>query len=84
MRKVVESYDDLQDEIKDWDSTLMDGLEDEEPMVYEPSVQDEDWKIVDEEQEIVQSTPPPQPTVVPRQPLPIYKTKTQESSKRYF
>jgi hypothetical protein len=84
MRKVVESYDDLQDEIKDWDSTLMDGLEDEEPMVYEPSVQDEDWKIVDEEQEIVQTPPPPQPTVIPRQPLPIYKTKTQESSKRYF
>jgi hypothetical protein len=84
MRKVVESYDDLQDEIKDWDSTLMDGLEDEKPMVYEPLVQDEDWKIVDEEQEIVQTPPPPQPTVIPRQPLPIYKTKTQESSKRYF
>ena len=84
MRKVVESYDDLQDEIKDWDSTLMDGLEDEEPMVYEPSVQDEDWKIVDEEQEIVQTTPPPQPTVIPRQPLPIYKTKKQEPTKRYF
>jgi len=29
MRKVVEAYDDLQDEIKEWDSTLMDGLEDD-------------------------------------------------------
>lgn len=29
MRKVVDSYDNLQEEIKDWDSTLMDGLEDE-------------------------------------------------------
>jgi hypothetical protein len=29
MRKVVEAYDDLEDEIKEWDSTLMDGLEDE-------------------------------------------------------
>lgn len=30
MRQVVESYDDLQEEIKDWDVTLQDGLEDEE------------------------------------------------------
>ena len=30
MRKVVEKYDDLQDEIDVWDSTLLDGLEDEE------------------------------------------------------
>ena len=29
MRKVVDSYDDLQDDIKEWDSTLMDGLEEE-------------------------------------------------------
>mgnify|MGYP000288591598 CR=1 FL=1 len=29
MRKVVDSYDNLQEEIKDWDQTLMDGLEDE-------------------------------------------------------
>lgn len=29
MRKVVDSYDNLQEEIKDWDNTLMDGLEDE-------------------------------------------------------
>lgn len=29
MRKVVDSYDNLQEEMKDWDSTLMDGLEDE-------------------------------------------------------
>ena len=27
MRKVVEAYDDLEDELKDWDSTLQDGLE---------------------------------------------------------
>ena len=63
----------------------MDGLEDEEPMSYEPSPQDEDWKIVDEEQETVQTPPsPPQPTVVPKSPQPIYKTKPQEYSKRYF
>lgn len=30
MRRVVESYDDLQEEIKDWDATLQDGLEEEE------------------------------------------------------
>ena len=30
MRKVVDKYDDLQDEIDVWDSTLLDGLEDEE------------------------------------------------------
>ena len=29
MRKVVDKYDDLQDEINVWDSTLQDGLEDE-------------------------------------------------------
>jgi chaperonin cofactor prefoldin len=29
MRKVVDAYDDLQEEIKEWDSTLMDGLEDD-------------------------------------------------------
>jgi hypothetical protein len=28
MRKVVDSYDDLQSEIEDWDSTLNDGLDD--------------------------------------------------------
>ena len=27
MRKVVDSYDNFQEEIKDWDNTLMDGLE---------------------------------------------------------
>jgi len=30
MRKVVEAYDDLEDEIKEWDVTLEDGLEDVE------------------------------------------------------
>jgi hypothetical protein len=30
MRRVVESYDDLQEEINEWDATLADGLEDEE------------------------------------------------------
>ncbi|MFY7883315.1 MAG: hypothetical protein ACOVOV_00575 [Dolichospermum sp.] len=29
MRNVVDSYDSLQEEIKDWDVTLMDGIEDE-------------------------------------------------------
>ena len=42
MRNVVEAYDDLQDEIKEWDSTLMDGLDDEK----------NDWEIVDEEPQI--------------------------------
>ncbi len=28
MRKVVDAYDTLEDEIKDWDATLNDGLED--------------------------------------------------------
>lgn len=30
MRGVVDAYDDLEDEIKDWDSTIADGLEDDE------------------------------------------------------
>jgi hypothetical protein len=60
MRKVVDSYDDLKSEIEnnegsdiyteedfsDWDSTLNDGLEDEDT----PSV--DDWQIVDEEPQI--------------------------------
>lgn len=29
MRKVVDKYDDLQEEIEDWDTTLQDGLEEE-------------------------------------------------------
>ena len=29
MREVVDKYDDLQEEIEDWDTTLQDGLEDE-------------------------------------------------------
>jgi hypothetical protein len=36
MRKVVEAYDDLEDEMKIWDETLMDGLEDES--VEEPKI----------------------------------------------
>jgi hypothetical protein len=39
MRKVVDSYDTLQEEIKDWDNTLMDGLE-KEPEVKEPMLAD--------------------------------------------
>jgi hypothetical protein len=60
MRKVVDSYDDLKSEIEnnegtdiyteedfsDWDSTLMDGLEDED------TPPTDDWKIVDEEPQI--------------------------------
>jgi hypothetical protein len=60
IRKVVDSYDDLKSEIEnnegsdiyteedfsDWDSTLNDGLEDEDT----PSV--DDWQIVDEEPQI--------------------------------
>ena len=40
MRNVVSAYDDLQDEIKEWDTTLQDGSE-----------QEEDWQIKDEEAE---------------------------------
>ena len=39
MRNVVNSYDTLQEEIKDWDNTLMDGLENE-PEVKEPMLAD--------------------------------------------
>jgi hypothetical protein len=48
MRKVVNSYNDLQSEIKDWDNTLMDGLEDEETEDEDLTLT-EDWKIIDEE-----------------------------------
>ena len=30
MRKIVEAYGDLEDEIKDWDATLNDGLDDDD------------------------------------------------------
>ena len=87
MRKVVESYDTLNDEIGDWDVTLNDGLEEIYPEEIEstpipeltPEPEPTDWQVVDEEKEYF--TPPP-PTVIPTQPLPIYKTKTD--SKRYF
>jgi hypothetical protein len=52
-----------EDELKDWDSTLMDGLEDEEwedkDLIEEESPKD--WKIIDEENLSFQinSTPPP-------------------------
>ena len=39
MRNVVDSYDNLQEEIQDWDNTLMDGLENE-PEVKEPMLAD--------------------------------------------
>lgn len=47
MRKVVESYDDLQEEMDDWDVTLLDGLEDEEDLINFH----EDWDPVKEEVE---------------------------------
>ena len=61
MRKVVDAYDTLNDEIKDnegtdiyteedfsdWDSTLMDGLDDEE--WEDEDLTPKDWEIVDEE-----------------------------------
>ena len=91
MRKVVESYDDLQDEIKDWDSTLMDGLEDEEPMVYEPTPQDEDWKIVDDEETVtpVEEPRPEVYTYEPKMPQGLgawarKKWERDNNSKRYF
>jgi hypothetical protein len=66
MRKVVDAYDTLVDEIEDnegtdiytkedfsdWDSTLMDGLEDEEEIKDEDLTSTEDWKIIDEEPQI--------------------------------
>ena len=55
MRKVVDKYDDLQDEIDVWDSTLQDGLEDEswEPVEEEFNTLDlnKDGVIDDEEKE---------------------------------
>ncbi len=35
MRKVVDAYDTLENEIKDWDATLNDGLKDEKPYDFE-------------------------------------------------
>jgi len=55
MRNVVSAYDDLQDEIKEWDTTLQDGLE-----------QEEDWQIKDEEQEPYEVyTGPQEPELTP-------------------
>ena len=67
MRKVVDTYDTLNDKIKDnegsdiyteedlsdWDSTLMDGLDEEEEWEDEDLLPNEnDWQIVDEEPQI--------------------------------
>jgi hypothetical protein len=66
MQSVVEVYDNLQDEIKDnegsdiyteedlsdWDSTLMDGLEEEKWEDKDLQPVENDWQIVDEEPEI--------------------------------
>jgi hypothetical protein len=66
MKKVVDAYDTLKDEIKDnegsdiytedelkdWDSTLMDGLEDEEWEDEDLQPSETDWKIIDEEPQI--------------------------------
>ena len=66
MRKVVDAYDTLnneiednegsdiytEDELKDWDSTLMDGLEDEEWEDEDLLPNENDWQIVDEEPQI--------------------------------
>jgi|DEB19_MinimDraft_2_1074335.scaffolds.fasta_scaffold02475_5 predicted small lipoprotein YifL len=35
MRDVVDSYDTLDEEITDWNATLMDGLEEEDPIEYD-------------------------------------------------
>jgi len=66
MRKVVDAYDTLQqeiednegtdfyteDELSDWDETLMDGLEDEElESVYRQWEEGKDWDEIDELQE---------------------------------
>ena len=66
MRKVVDAYDTLKDEIEDnegtdiytkedlsdWDSTLMDGLEEEEFEDEDLQPAKNDWKIIDEEPQI--------------------------------
>ena len=66
MRKVVDVYDTLKDEIEDnegtdiytkedlsdWDSTLMDGLEEEEFEDEDLQPAKNDWKIIDEEPQI--------------------------------
>jgi hypothetical protein len=66
MRKVVDSYDILNDQIEDnegsdiytkedlsdWDSTLMDGLEEEEFEDEDLQPTKNDWQIIDEEPQI--------------------------------
>ena len=66
MRKVVDVYDTLKDEIEDnegsdiyteedlsdWDSTLMDGLEEEEFEDEDLQPTENDWQIIDEEPQI--------------------------------
>lgn len=49
MRKVVDSYDDLQSEIKDWDNTLNDGLDELDESLSEPN---DDLKAAAEKYEI--------------------------------
>jgi uncharacterized protein YlxW (UPF0749 family) len=48
MRKVVEAYDDLEDEIKEWDVTLMDGLGDKEDVPFETWYDDIEYPLPNE------------------------------------
>ncbi len=60
MRKVVDAYDTLEDEIKDWDATLNDGLEDK-PYDFEEILNridlNNDGYITDDEAKLANLSP---------------------------
>jgi len=81
MRNVVETYDNFQDEIKEWEeASLTDFVDDPEP-------QENDWEVVDEEK--IQEEPRPEVYVSePKMPKGLGTWARQkwerENVKRYF
>ena len=73
MRKVVEAYDDLEDEIKEWDVTLMDGLDDEEDDPFETWYNDIEYPLPNES--LIQSAENYKNTI--KEKLNIHNNKTE-------
>ena len=86
MRKVVDKYDDLQDEIDVWDSTLQDGLEDEEwdeshglDQVLNDMVED-----IEVESEVVESDEPIEQDFFDEADLDQDGVVTEEELREYY
>jgi hypothetical protein len=81
MRNVVETYDNFQDEIKEWEEASLTDL------VDDPAPQENDWEVVDEEK--IQEEPRPEVyTSEPKMPKGLgtwaRKKWERDNVKRYF